>query len=122
MLLVGISVDDTKEDADKLAKKVLGIRLFPNSNSDFWKLNIKEAQGQILSVSQFTLYARTKKNKPDFHLSQKGDIARELYDYFLANLRSGLGDENVMDGQFGAMMSCNLTNEGPVTIILDSKE
>ncbi|SMN21340.1 similar to Saccharomyces cerevisiae YDL219W DTD1 D-Tyr-tRNA(Tyr) deacylase [Maudiozyma saulgeensis] len=122
MLLVGISIDDTIEDIKKLSNKVLTLRLYDdNENSAMWKQNIQEAQGEILSVSQFTLYARTKKGtKPDFHLAQKGHIAQDLYNEFLLQLRGKLGDDKVQDGKFGAMMSCALTNEGPVTIILDS--
>lgn len=125
MLLIGISTEDTLEDVNKLSNKVLSLRIFPNpdNNDDFWKLNIKQIEhGQILSVSQFTLLAKTKKGtKPDFHMAAKGHIAIDLYNHFLTNLRKELGEANVKDGQFGAMMSCGLTNEGPITIILDSK-
>lgn len=123
MLLVGISIDDTIEDIKKLSNKILTLRLYDNNETQtMWKENIQESQGEILSISQFTLYARTKKGtKPDFHLAQKGEIAQELYNDFLKQLRDKLGNDKVKDGQFGAMMSCNLTNEGPVTIILDSQ-
>lgn len=125
MLLVGISTEDTIEDVKKLSNKVLNLRLFenPEKEGDRWRLNIKQISGgQILSVSQFTLLARTQKgSKPDFHKAAKGPVAIELYQSFLENLRKELGEENVKDGQFGAMMSCQLTNEGPVTILLDSK-
>lgn len=123
MLLVGISIDDTIEDIKKLSNKVLTLRLYDNEETQtMWRQNIQDAKGEILSVSQFTLYARTKKGtKPDFHLAQKGEIAQTLYNEFLKQLRDKLGEENVKDGQFGAMMSCGLTNEGPITIILDSQ-
>ncbi|SCV05284.1 LANO_0H04104g1_1 [Lachancea nothofagi CBS 11611] len=121
MLLVGISVDDTMKDVEKLSKKVATLRAFDDDTGYGWKKNIKEVQGQILSISQFTLMGITKKGtKPDFHLAQKGHLAKELYDNFLALLRQDLGDDNVKDGVFGAMMSCELVNEGPVTIILDT--
>ncbi|CAD6607491.1 BJ4_G0043980.mRNA.1.CDS.1 [Saccharomyces cerevisiae] len=123
MLLVGISIDDSMAEIDKLSKKVLSLRIFEDESRNLWKKNIKEANGEILSVSQFTLMAKTKKGtKPDFHLAQKGHIAKELYEEFLKLLRSDLGEEKVKDGEFGAMMSCSLTNEGPVTIILDSNQ
>ncbi|CAD6606996.1 AQG_2a_G0007010.mRNA.1.CDS.1 [Saccharomyces cerevisiae] len=123
MLLVGISIDDSMAEIDKLSKKVLSLRIFKDESRNLWKKNIKEANGEILSVSQFTLMAKTKKGtKPDFHLAQKGHIAKELYEEFLKLLRSDLGEEKVKDGEFGAMMSCSLTNEGPVTIILDSDQ
>lgn len=123
MLLVGISIDDSMAEIDKLSKKVLSLRIFEDESRNLWKKNIKEANGEILSVSQFTLMAKTKKGtKPDFHLAQKGHIAKELYEEFLKLLRSDLGEEKVKDGEFGAMMSCSLTNEGPVTIILESDQ
>ena len=123
MLLVGISIDDSMAEIDKLSKKVLSLRIFEDESRNLWKKNIKEANGEILSVSQFTLMAKTKKGtKPDFHLAQKGHIAKELYEEFLKLLRSDLGEEKVKDGEFCAMMSCSLTNEGPVTIILDSDQ
>ncbi|CAI4057699.1 hypothetical protein SUVC_04G0230 [Saccharomyces uvarum] len=121
MLLVGISIDDSMAEVEKLSKKVLNLRIFEDDSKNLWKKNIKEVNGEILSVSQFTLMARTKKGtKPDFHLAQKGHIAKELYEEFLKLLRNDLGEEKVKDGEFGAMMSCSLTNEGPVTIILDT--
>lgn len=123
MLLVGISTDDTIEDVAKGSNKVTSLRLFEDESGVPWKRNIREANGEILSVSQFTLCARTKKGtKPDFHLAQRGHLAQELYESFLQNLRDSIGAEKVQDGQFGAMMSCSLVNEGPVTIFLDTKE
>lgn len=124
MLLVGISIEDTTEDITKLANKVLTLRLFENeTGSEFWRQNIQQVNGEILSVSQFTLMAKTKKGtKPDFHMAQKGHIAVEQYELFLNLLRDKLGKDKVQDGQFGAMMSCQLINEGPVTIVLDSKQ
>lgn len=123
MLLVGVSVDDTIQDAEKLSRKISTLRAFDDGSGYGWKKNIKEVNGQILSISQFTLMAVTKKGtKPDFHLAQKGELAKELYEQFLGLLRKDLGDENVKDGVFGAMMSCELVNEGPVTLILDTKE
>lgn len=123
MLLVGISVDDTPEDVAKSSKKVTSLRLFEDEHGTPWKRNIAEANGEILSVSQFTLCARTKKGtKPDFHLAQRGHLAQELYNSFLISLKETLGAEKVQDGEFGAMMSCSLTNEGPITILLDTNE
>ncbi|GCE99631.1 D-tyrosyl-tRNA(Tyr) deacylase [Zygosaccharomyces mellis] len=122
-LLVGISTEDTLQDAEKLSNKVLNIRVFGDGKDPLWKTNIKDAGGEILSVSQFTLMARTKKGtKPDLHMAQKGHLAKELYDQFIQLLRNGLGQDRVKDGEFGAMMSCSLSNEGPVTILLDTRE
>lgn len=121
MLLVGISTEDTIEDVQKLSKKVVNLRIFEDDQNAMWKRNIKEVSGEILSVSQFTLMARTAKGtKPDFHMAQKGSLAKELYEKFLQLLRESIGDAKVQDGQFGAMMSCSLVNEGPVTIILET--
>lgn len=123
MLLVGIGVGDGMEDVEKLSKKILTFRGFDDDSGYGWKKNIKDIGGEILSVSQFTLMARTSKGtKPDFHLAQKGHIANELYENFLSSLKRELGEEKVKNGVFGAMMSCGLTNEGPVTIIFDTKE
>lgn len=127
-LLVGISTTDTEVEMERLAKKICGLKLFEqdeNGNlSNLWKKNIKEVNGEILSVSQFTLYAKTKKGtKPDFHRSQKSELANVLYESFLGYLKKEIGDEKkVFNGKFGAMMSCSITNEGPCTIILDSDE
>lgn len=120
---MGISTEDTLQDAEKLSNKVLNIRVFGDGKDPLWKTNIKDAGGEILSVSQFTLMARTKKGtKPDLHMAQKGHLAKELYDQFIQLLRNGLGQDRVKDGEFGAMMSCSLSNEGPVTILLDTRE
>lgn len=122
-MLVGISTEDTLVDVEKLSNKVLNIRVFGDADNSLWKKNIKDAQGEILSVSQFTLMAKTKKGtKPDFHMAQKGHLAKELYEQFLKLLSEGLGQDRVQDGEFGAMMSCSLSNEGPVTIVLDTKD
>lgn len=123
MLLVGISTEDNTEDAEKLSKKIASLKVFDDDTGYGWKKSIKDVEGEILSVSQFTLMARTKKGtKPDFHMAQKGPTAKELYEKFLDLLKQDLGEDRVKDGAFGAMMSCALTNEGPVTIILDTKE
>lgn len=127
-LLVGISTADSEAEMERAAKKICGLRLFEQDENDIynnlWKKSIKEVHGEILSVSQFTLYAKTKKGtKPDFHRSQSSALANPLYETFLTQLRKELGsDVKVKDGKFGGMMSCALTNEGPCTIILDSDE
>lgn len=111
MVLVGISTTDTKDDADKLSSKLATIRLFEDETEKFWKKSVKDINGEILSVSQFTLMAKTKKGtKPDFHMAQKTDLAQELYNYFLEKLGSAIGNEKVKDGKFGAMMDVKLEN------------
>lgn len=135
MLLVGINTKDTSEDVAKLSKKLLGLRVFedlsnPPDTKTKWegrpwaKSLIDDSELQVLSVSQFTLYGTLKKGtKPDFHRAAKGHHAVELYDEFLQTMRTGLGDESrVLDGQFGAMMDVQLTNDGPVTLIWDTQD
>ncbi|ODV98332.1 hypothetical protein PACTADRAFT_73913 [Pachysolen tannophilus NRRL Y-2460] len=133
MLLVGISTEDTAEDVDKLSSKILKLKLFEEqvAGSDdvpasfkAWSKSVVETKGEILSVSQFTLYANIKKgSKPDFHKAQKGHVAVELYNLFLQRLREGMQDESsVKDGKFGAMMDVELVNDGPVTIVWDTRE
>lgn len=132
-LLVGISTDDTSADVEKAAGKVLRLKLFEDmtqaagTSTEWvgkpWMKAVGDVDGEILSVSQFTLYASVKKGaKPDFHKAQKGHLSVELYNQFMALLRQGLGDDRVKDGRFGAMMDVALVNDGPVTIVYDTKE
>lgn len=119
VLLVGITHEDTAEDLDYCAKKVVDLRLWEDAEG---KMNhsIEEVAGEILSVSQFTLYADTKKGRrPSFTNAAHPDIAEPLWQQFNDKLRQrGL---NVETGIFGAMMDVALINDGPVTIILDSQ-
>ncbi|KAF8503670.1 D-tyrosyl-tRNA deacylase [Russula emetica] len=118
MVLVGIGVDDNASDIENLAKKILSLKVFSNpSSGDMWKANIKDIQGEILCVSQFTLMANTSKgNKPDFHR------AMAMYASFLQFMGTQYSPEKIKDGKFGAMMNVSLTNEGPVTFTLDSRK
>ena len=120
MLLVGFTHDDSIEDIDYIARKVAHARLFADENGKI-NLSIKQVQGAILSVSQFTLYASTKNgNRPGFGAAQKPELAKENYHYFNEKLRS-YGIE-VQTGQFGADMDVALVNDGPITIIYDSNQ
>ena len=120
MLLVGFTHDDSIEDIDYIARKVANARLFADENGKI-NLSIKQVQGAILSVSQFTLYASTKNgNRPGFGAAQKPELAKENYHYFNEKLRS-YGIE-VQTGQFGADMDVEQVNDGPVTIIYDSNQ
>ncbi len=119
MVLVGIGLNDSREIAEKMAVKLSKLRIFEDENG---KINrsIFDAQGRILSISQFTLYADCKKgNRPSFTDALGGEDAKQLYLYFNECLRN-LGME-VEEGIFGADMKVTLTNDGPVTIILDSE-
>ncbi len=119
MLLVGVTHDDTVEDAAKLVDKIAHLRIFEDSEG---KMNhsILDVEGSILSVSQFTLYGDTRKGRrPNFMNAAKPDYAINLYDQFNILLREkGLPVET---GVFGAMMDVSLVNDGPVTLILESK-
>lgn len=120
MLLVGFTHGDSVEDIDYIARKVANARLFADENGKI-NLSIKQVEGAILSVSQFTLYASTKKgNRPSFGAAQDPEIAKENYHYFNEKLRS-YGIE-VQTGQFGADMDVELVNDGPITIIYDSNQ
>ncbi|GEQ67896.1 hypothetical protein JCM33374_g1562 [Metschnikowia sp. JCM 33374] len=134
MILLGISTEDTSEDVTRLVKKVAGLRVFedfsnppPEQTKWYgkpWAKNLaQDSELKVLAVSQFTLYGTINKGtKPDFHKAAKGDTARPLYEEFLQKLGKELGDENrVKAGVFGAMMEVALVNDGPTTIIWDTR-
>ena len=120
MVLIGISENDTKEIADKMIKKMIGLRIFEDENEKL-NLSLMDIKGEILSISQFTLYANCKKGRrPSFLDAAKPEISKPLYEYFNKALENaGVHTET---GIFGAMMKVSLINDGPTTIILDSKE
>lgn len=130
-VLVGICQDDTREDLDYVVKKILGCRVFSNSaekGTDYddgdklWAASVTDRDFEVLSVSQFTLHAVTSKGrKPDFHLSMKPEMAKVFYENFLKELRNQYKPEKVFDGKFGALMNVEIHNDGPVTILIDSK-
>ena len=120
MILVGIEEADTKEDADWLCKKVIGLRVFDDENGVMNK-SIMDINGEILIVSQFTLMASTKKgNRPSYIRAARHETAIPLYEYFCSEVSKALGKE-VGTGEFGADMKVELLNNGPVTILIDSK-
>lgn len=119
MILVGFGQDDNKETVDKMVKKVLNLRIFEDENEKM-NYNIGKIGGSILSISQFTLYADcTEGNRPSFANALNPVEATKLYDYFNESLRSN--GVNTQTGVFGADMQISLVNDGPVTIVLDSK-
>ena len=118
MILIGIHKNDTIKEADKLISKVLKLRIFEDEN-DKLNLNIKDSDGEILAISQFTLYGNTEKgNRPSFINAAKGDVAEPLYDYIVQELSKNIKTEK---GKFGAFMEVDFINEGPVTIILEEE-
>lgn len=120
MVLVGITNDDSEEIVDKMVNKLINLRIFEDENEKL-NLSLMDVKGEILSISQFTLYANCKKGRrPSFLDAAKPDISKPLYEYFNKCLRDN--GVHVETGVFGAMMNVSLINEGPTTIILDSKE
>ncbi|MDE6452295.1 MAG: D-tyrosyl-tRNA(Tyr) deacylase [Odoribacter sp.] len=120
MILVGIQADDTKEDIEWLVTKICNLRIF-NDEAGVMNRSILETDGEILAVSQFTLMARTKKgNRPSYIDAAKPEISVPLYEQFIKALTSALG-KPVQTGVFGADMQVQLINDGPVTILMDSK-
>lgn len=121
LVLVGISDSDTKEIADKMIQKLIGLRIFEDENGKT-NLSIRDVNGDMLIVSQFTLYADCKKgNRPSFIKAGKPDYAEGLYKYVLEKSEE-LFDKKVYSGVFGADMKISLLNDGPFTILLDSDE
>lgn len=119
LVLIGVSEDDTREIADKLIKKLLGLRIFEDAEGKT-NLSLKDVEGSLLLVSQFTLYADCKKgNRPSFIKAGNPALANELYEYIIEKCREQFPVER---GSFGADMKVELLNDGPFTIILDSEE
>ena len=117
LVLLGVTHNDTKEIADYLVKKLCNLRIFEDENEKM-NLNIKQVDGKLLIVSQFTLYGNCKDgNRPSFIEAAKPDYANELYEYFCKKCEDN--DVEVQKGIFGEHMEVNLTNDGPVTIILE---
>jgi D-tyrosyl-tRNA(Tyr) deacylase len=120
LILLGIEEADTEEDAAWLAQKVVQMRIFSDADGKM-NLDVREAGGDILVVSQFTLHAMTKKgNRPSFIRAARPEKAIPLYETFKSMVSSGLG-KPVASGEFGADMQVSLLNDGPVTIVVDSR-
>lgn len=120
LVFIGVSADDTTQIADKMVKKLLGLRIFEDENGKT-NLSLHDVDGQLLLISQFTLYADCRKgNRPSFTNAGKPDMANEMYQYIIANCKQEI--KIVEQGIFGADMKISLLNDGPFTIILDSDE
>ncbi len=121
LVLIGIEESDEDMDIDWLCIKIVNLRIF-NDNNEVMNLSVLEVGGNILAISQFTLHAKTKKgNRPSYIRAAHPDIAIPLYNKFVVRLSQLMGKE-IRTGEFGAMMQVELVNDGPVTIIIDTKE
>jgi D-tyrosyl-tRNA(Tyr) deacylase len=121
LVLLGITHDDTEEDIQWLTQKIVNLRIF-NDEAGVMNVSVKDANGEILVVSQFTLHAATKKgNRPSYIAAARPEMAVPLYEKFLKEVELQLG-KKVEAGIFGADMQVSLLNDGPVTIIIDTKE
>ena len=120
LLLVGIEDTDTNDDIAWLSAKIVNLRVFDDDNG-VMNLSVKEVGGEVLIVSQFTLHASTKKgNRPSYIKAARPEVAIPIYEAFIKQVESLLG-KRVPTGQFGAMMQVSLCNDGPVTILIDTK-
>jgi D-aminoacyl-tRNA deacylase len=120
LVLLGIEETDTQEDMDWLVSKIINLRIF-NDENQVMNVSLKDSNGDMIIVSQFTLHASTKKgNRPSYIKAAKAEIAIPLYEKFIAQMEMELG-KKVQTGQFGADMKVALVNDGPVTIIMDTK-
>ncbi|WP_296031252.1 D-aminoacyl-tRNA deacylase [Dorea sp.] len=119
MVLIGVADTDTKEIADKMIKKMIGLRIFEDENGKT-NLSLEAVEGELLLISQFTLYANCKKgNRPSFIEAGKPDMAEEMYEYIIDRCKEQV--PVVERGKFGADMKVSLVNDGPFTIVLDSE-
>jgi D-tyrosyl-tRNA(Tyr) deacylase len=120
VVLIGVGQEDTKETADKMVKKMLGLRIFKDENGKT-NLSLKDVNGGLLLISQFTLYADCRHgNRPSFVNAGAPDTAKELYEYIIEKCKAEV--PVVEQGEFGEHMQVSLVNDGPFTILLDSKE
>ena len=118
MVLIGVSDSDTKEIADKMVRKLVGLRIFEDQEGKT-NLSLADVDGSLLLISQFTLYANCKKGfRPSFIEAGKPDMANDMYEYIIDKCKESV--PNVQRGQFGADMKVSLVNDGPFTIVLDS--
>ena len=119
MVLIGVGQGDTKDIADKMIKKMIGLRIFEDENGKT-NLALADVNGELLLISQFTLYANCKKgNRPSFIESGSSDLAEDLYEYIISECKKQV--PVVEHGSFGADMKVSLINDGPFTIVLDSE-
>jgi D-tyrosyl-tRNA(Tyr) deacylase len=122
LILLGIKTGDREEDVYFIADKCSNLRIFEDAE-DKMNISVKDINGEVLIISQFTLYGETAKgNRPSFTDAAKPDEAIPLYEKFVARVKANLGDDKVKEGIFGAMMDVQLVNYGPVTVIVESNK
>ena len=122
VILLGIKQDDNENDLIFLADKCSNLRIFEDENSKM-NLSLKDVDGEVLIISQFTLYGDAQKgNRPSFIEAAKPEIAIPLYEKFIIRMKDNLGGSKVKSGIFGAMMQVKIINDGPVTILIESKK
>lgn len=121
VILLGIKDGDTEDDMIFVADKCSNLRIFEDENGKM-NLSLKEINGEALVISQFTLYGDTRKgNRPNFTDAAKPELAENLYNKFISRMKQNLGDEKVKNGIFAAMMLVKIFNDGPVTVMVESK-
>ncbi len=121
VILLGVRDGDTEDDLSFVADKCSNLRIFEDENEKM-NLSLKEIDGEVLVISQFTLYGDARKgNRPSFIEAARPEIAEVMYNKFIQRMKSNLGDEKVKNGIFGSMMLVKIFNDGPVTIIVESK-
>jgi len=121
VILLGIKTTDTIDDVNFVADKCCNLRIFEDENEKM-NLSVKDINGEILIISQFTLYGNAQKgNRPSFTDAAKPETAIPLYERFIERLKQNLGDTKIKTGIFGAMMKVQIENDGPVTILVESK-
>ena len=122
VILLGVKEGDTEEDLNFVADKCSNLRIFEDDNEKM-NLSLKDIDGEVLIISQFTLYGDAKKgNRPSFTDAARPDVAEAMYEKFIARMKSNLENDKVKSGVFGAMMMVKIFNDGPVTILVESKE
>ncbi len=122
VILLGVKEGDKEDDLNFVADKCSNLRIFEDENEKM-NLSLKDINGEVLVISQFTLYGDARKgNRPSFTDAARPDVAEAMYEKFIARMKSNLGNDKVKSGMFGAMMMVKIFNDGPVTILVESKE
>ncbi|MBK7106450.1 MAG: D-tyrosyl-tRNA(Tyr) deacylase [Ignavibacteriae bacterium] len=121
VILLGISEDDSESEVLFVSEKCANLRIFEDENQKM-NLSIKDIDGEVLIISQFTLYGDTRKgNRPSFNKAAKPELAENLYNKFVAEMKKHLSSSKIKEGIFGAMMEVKIINDGPVTVLVESK-